>query len=145
MTGMHSKIFATIWTKPTWCWIGTISVKFRVCARGHPDLVICDQCLYVAFLEHFINFMQLFSSKCLWHNEKEAYHNRSKETLIQQHLFKAGSFHNPRDKPFQCKIYHDLNTGPITSPTTPIWAVMIYASSLSKLLGDDISGSKDTY
>ena len=90
-----------------------------------PDLVICDhECLYVAFLEHLINFMGLFSSKCLSHTEKEACHKRSKETLMQQHLFKASSFYSPRDNPFQCKI-----------STTPIRAVMICATSLTKLLG----------
>ena len=65
------------------------------------------------------------SSKCLWpvwYTEKETYHNRSKETLIQQHLFKAGSFYSPRDNPFQ---YNDLSTGPITSPTTPIRLVLL--------------------
>ena len=94
---------ATILTKPTQCWVYRNKCRIQSLFKG-PDLIICDQRLQIAFLDHLFNFMWSFSCKCLWHTETEAYHNRSKETLIQQHLFKAGSFRNPWDNPFQCKI-----------------------------------------
>ena len=61
---MHSKILLQFGQSQHGAESGSKRKIQSLCKE--PDLVICDhECLYVAFLEHLINFMGSFSSKCL--------------------------------------------------------------------------------
>ena len=109
------------------------------------DLVICDhECLYVAFRSISLISCGRFQAS-VSHTMKKKHIIRGAKRLWSSSIFlKLAVFTAPGTILFSVR-YHDFSTGPITSPTTPIRAVMICAASLSKLLGDDIAArNKDS-